>query len=66
MATSRQHPVSTPWLWPKFCWEMLKNKVDSLEGVVEGLRGGRKKKKNQVSQPLKACKQVENDQSGFP
>lgn len=24
---------------------MLKNKVDSLEGVVEGLRGGRKKKK---------------------
>lgn len=44
---------------------MLKNKVDSLEGVVEGLRGGRKNK-NQVSQPLKACKQVENDQSGFP
>lgn len=43
---------------------MLKNKVDSLEGVGEGLREGGEK--TQFSQTLQACKQVENDQSGFP
>lgn len=38
-ATGRQHPASAPWLWPKFHGEMLKNKVDSFEGVVVGARG---------------------------
>lgn len=40
--------------------------VNSLEGMVEGLRGEKKQKNNQVSQTRKARKQVENDQSGFP
>lgn len=45
---------------------MLKNKVDSLEEVGEGPRGGEKQNKTQFSQTLQACEQVENDQSGFP
>lgn len=38
-ATGRQYPSSARWLWPTFHGEMLKNKVDSFEGVVEGGRG---------------------------
>lgn len=38
VATGRQHPASAPWLWLKFHGEMLKNKVDSFKGVVEGSR----------------------------
>lgn len=41
-ATGRHHPASAPWLWPKFHGEMLKNKVDSFEGAVEGGTGERK------------------------
>lgn len=33
-ATGRQYPSSVQWLWPAFYGEMLKNKVDSFEGVV--------------------------------
>lgn len=51
-ATGRHHPASAPWLWPKFHGEMLKNKVDSFEGVVEGEQGREKL----FSQTLKSMK----------
>lgn len=45
-------PASAPWLWPKFHGEILKNKVDSFEGVVEGGQGREKL----FSQTLKSMK----------
>lgn len=51
-ATGRHHPASAPWLWPKFHGEILKNKVDSFEGAVEG---GQEREKL-FSQTLKSMK----------